>query len=299
MEGLTRLLKKIPFYGGITMHDVAVFYWHGLYEGAVTSRAASISFSFFLALFPGVIFLFTLIPFIPIDGFQVELFSLLKDIMPPDSFEATHKIIIDILTIKRGNLLWVTVLATLAFATNGTLSLIGNMALTVHNIQVRAFWGQYIAALLLTIILALILIAGISMIIFSSAVINDLIPVSFLGLSNNTAVSLSRDGILVALILISVSLLFYYGPTKKALWRLISPGSILSTLLIIFSTSLFGEYVSSFNTYNQFYGSIGTLMVIQLWIYINAIVLIAGFEFNASVAVAKNRVNSSPETNKT
>lgn len=137
------------------------------------------------------------------------------------------------------------------------------------------------------------------MIIFSSAVINDLIPVSFLGLSNNTAVSLSRDGILVALILISVSLLFYYGPTKKALWRLISPGSILSTLLIIFSTSLFGEYVSSFNTYNQFYGSIGTLMVIQLWIYINAIVLIAGFEFNASVAVAKNRVNSSPETNKT
>jgi membrane protein len=152
----------LPLFDGLSLYDVAIFFWKGIYEGAVTSRAASISFSFFLALFPGVIFVFTLIPFIPVDGFQHELFRLLRDVLPPNSFDAAYSTITDILTIKRGDLLGITVAAALFFATNGTLALIGNFGQTVHRLNVRGFWSQYLAAFWLTLALALLLIGGIA-----------------------------------------------------------------------------------------------------------------------------------------
>ena len=295
MQGLISFFKRIPFYQGLSVYDVAIFFWHGLYEGAISSRAASISFSFFLALFPGVIFLFTLIPFIPVAGFQAEVFNLIQDIMPPNSFEVAQTVINDIINIKRGDLLMYTIIATLFFATNGTLSLIGNMGLTVHNLQIKGFWSQYLAAVILTLVLSVLLIMGITMIIYSQAIISDIWSTAFLGLTGDTAVSWARNLILVGLILVSVSLLFYYGPAKKAPWRIISPGAILSTLLVMASSSLFGLYVQNFSTYNHFYGSISTLLIILLWIYINAFGLLIGFELNAGVAQAKN-VNSQSKT---
>ena len=111
----------LPFFDGLSLYDVATFFWRGMIEGAVPSRASAISFSFFLALFPGVIFLFTLIPFIPLQGFQEQLFLLLQEVLPPTSFDAAYTTINDILTIRRGNLLSVTIIATLIFSTNGTL----------------------------------------------------------------------------------------------------------------------------------------------------------------------------------
>ena len=113
-QGITYAKRVIlPFFEGLSVYDVATFFWRGMIEGAVPSRASAISFSFFLALFPGVIFLFTLIPFIPLEGFQEQLFELLQEILPPTSFDAAYHTINDILTIRRGNLLSVTIIATL------------------------------------------------------------------------------------------------------------------------------------------------------------------------------------------
>jgi hypothetical protein len=165
----------LPLFDGLSLYDVAIFFWKGIYEGAVTSRAASISFSFFLALFPGVIFVFTLIPFIPIDGFQHELFRLLRDVLPPNSFDAAYSTITDILTIKRGDLLGITVAAALFFATNGTLALIGNFGQTIHRLNVRGFWSQYLAAFWLTLALALLLIGGIAVLALGEVWIPTLI----------------------------------------------------------------------------------------------------------------------------
>jgi membrane protein len=97
----------------------------------------------------------------------------------------------------------------------------------------------------------------------------------------------SRGLTLIAIILTSISLLFYIGPTKQKVWRFISPGSILATTLIVISSLGFSYYIENFSQYNKLYGSIGTLMVIMIWIYINAIGLILGFELNASSASAK------------
>lgn len=289
MKRLLALLRRsaqtitLPLFDGLSLYDVAIFFWKGIYEGAVTSRAASISFSFFLALFPGVIFVFTLIPFIPIDGFQHELFRLLRDVLPPNSFDAAYSTITDILTIKRGDLLGITVAAALFFATNGTLALIGNFGQTIHHLNVRGFWSQYLAAFWLTLALALLLIGGIAVLALGEVWIPTLIP----GDNGVWITALARWVVLLGLVLFAISLLFYFGPMRSAPWRFISPGALLATVLVWLTSYLFGIYVTDFSRYNQFYGSIGTLMIIQLWIYVNAIGLIIGFELNASMARAK------------
>ena len=289
MKRLLALLRRsaqtitLPLFDGLSLYDVAIFFWKGIYEGAVTSRAASISFSFFLALFPGVIFVFTLIPFIPIDGFQHELFRLLRDVLPPNSFDAAYSTITDILTIKRGDLLGITVAAALFFATNGTLALIGNFGQTIHRLNVRGFWSQYLAAFWLTLALALLLIGGIAVLALGEVWIPTLIP----GDNGIWLTALARWVVLLGLVLFAISLLFYFGPMRSAPWRFISPGALLATVLVWLTSYLFGIYVTDFSRYNQFYGSIGTLMIIQLWIYVNAIGLIIGFELNASMARAK------------
>ena len=291
MKRLLALLRRsaqtitLPLFDGLSLYDVAIFFWKGIYEGAVTSRAASISFSFFLALFPGVIFVFTLIPFIPIEGFQHELFRLLRDVLPPNSFDAAYSTITDILTIKRGDLLGITVAAALFFATNGTLALIGNFGQTIHHLNVRGFWSQYLAAFWLTLALALLLIGGIAVLALGEVWIPTLIP----GDNGIWLTALARWVVLLGLVLFAISLLFYYGPMRSAPWRFISPGALLATVLVWLTSYLFGIYVTDFSRYNQLYGSIGTLIIIQLWIYVNAIGLIIGFELNASMARAKNR----------
>ena len=275
---------RLPLFDGLSAYDVAVFFWKGIYEGSVSSRAASISFSFFLALFPGVIFLFTLIPFIPVAGFQSELFKLLRDVLPPNSFDAAYTTITDILTIKRGDLLSVTVLAAFFFATNGTLSLIGNFGQSIHRLNVRGFWSQYLAAFLLTLALSALLIVGITVLTLSEVNLGEWVG-GELGLWIAAA---TRWIVLLGLVLLSISLLFYFGPMRSAPWRFVSPGALLATLLVWLTSYLFGIYVTDFSQYNPLYGSIGTLMIIQLWLYVNAIGLIIGFELNASMAEAKN-----------
>ena len=294
MNRLLALLRRsaqnvtLPLFDGLSLYDVAIFFWKGIYEGAVTSRAASISFSFFLALFPGVIFVFTLIPFIPVDGFQHELFRLLRDVLPPNSFDAAYSTITDILTIKRGDLLGITVAAALFFATNGTLALIGNFGQTIHRLNVRGFWSQYLAAFWLTLALALLLIGGIAVLALGEVWIPTLVP----GDNGLWITAIARWVVLLGLVLFAISLLFYFGPMRSAPWRFISPGAVLATVLVWLTSFLFGIYVTDFSRYNQLYGSIGTLMIIQLWIYVNAIGLILGFELNASMVRAKNSVDS-------
>ena len=289
---------KLPWFDGLSLFDVASFFFRGLYEGAVTTRASSIAYSFFLALFPGILFLFTLIPYISIAGFQEELFEILHNVMPPDTYDVAKNTIDDVLNHKRGDLLSFSFVIALILATNGTQSLITNFANSFHNIGYRSFWMQYLISLSLTILLAILLLISIVVVIMSEGFTDWLVQMGYLKRFAADIIRLSRGGILIAVILTSISLIFYIGPTKQKEWRFISPGSLLATTLIVISSLGFSFYVDNFSQYNKLYGSIGTLMVIMLWIYINAIGLILGFELNASLANAKRSNQKEIEFNK-
>ena len=278
---------KPPFFDGLSIWDVLYFFFRGIYEGAISTRAGSVSFSFFLALFPGIIFIFTLIAYLPIEAFQTELYSILSDVLPPSTHEMAFATIDDILTIKRGGLLSVTFAAAALFATNGTLSLVSNLGISSNISDAKKIWWQYLSAFLLTIGLTLLVLIAIVALIFSQGFTGWLADQGYILEYSTSIIYWVRLLILLLTVLIAISLVYNYGPVRSRDWRFISPGSILATLLIILSSNGFGYYVENFSTYNKFYGSIGTLLIMLLWIYINAFGLIIGFELNASVSGAK------------
>lgn len=294
VERVERVTSKIilPGFDGLSLYDVASFFFKGLFEGAITTRAGSISWSFFIAMFPAILFFFSLIPFVPIEGFQSEIFLILEDILPPNTYELARTTIDDILNHRRGDLLSFTFLATIFFATNGTMSLISNVSITFHEIDSRRFWQQYLVALLLTVGLGILVLIAVAAILFGTNLTEWLITENYLPESSGAIIQIARYLILLLAVLVGMSLVFYYGPTRKKAWGFFSPGAVLATFLIVVTSFAFGFYVDNFNSYNKLYGSIGGLLVIMLWIYINSISVVVGFELNASIAGAKKRRSS-------
>jgi membrane protein len=281
-------LKKIPYIDGLSLYDVIEKFVLGIVEGAVTNRAASVAFSFFLALFPGILFLFSLIPYIQISGFQDEIYHLLQDILPPTSYDAAQSTISDILNNRRGNVLGFGFFFALVFATNGINALLSNFSQSFHHLESRNFWQQWIAAFILTIFLSILLIVGVALITLSGNVTDYFVNRGWITEGLAAIISYSRTTLILAIVLFSISLILYFSPNKRRTWRLFSPGAILAFVLVLLSSLAFDWYVQNFSQYNKLYGSIGTLIVILLWIYINSIGLIIGYELNASIAVARN-----------
>jgi membrane protein len=283
----------LPGFSGMNLYDVARFFIEGLEKGAITTRASSIAFNFFLALFPALIFFFTLIPYIPVDNFQEILLGLLGEVLPPSTNESAFITITDIINHPRGGLLSFGFLMALYFSTNSINSLMEAFNSSYHISESRGMWKQRLIALGLTLMLSLMLIVAVALIVFTQFASNYFVDLGILKQSSITLMLIGKWIILLAFLFGGLSVLFQYGPSKKTHWSLISPGSILATLFIIITSLSFGLYIDHFGQYNKLYGSIGTLIVILLWIYFNAIVMLIGFELNASIFSAKEHVKSS------
>jgi len=283
-----KLLKTIkPWgFGGVSLYEVLRFFIQGLFEGFITTRASAISFSFFLALFPFSIFLLTVIAYIPIDNFQEELMLLISKVVPPNSFQAIEATIDDILSIRRGDLLSLGFLLALFFANNGVNAILTGFYQSYHKVELRNLFGQYGVSLGLTIALSTLFITSVALIIFSEVGISRLEDLRIVSNFSSNLLFAVRFIIIVLLVFLSLSLLFYYGPASQKTYRFISPGGILATVLLFVTSYAFSYYVSNFASYNKLYGSIGTLLVILLWIWVNSLAILIGFELNASISEA-------------
>ena len=287
-ERIGKLMEtiRIPFLEGMNLRSILRFFYEAIWEGSISARASSIAYSFFLAIFPGILFFFTLIPYFPIPNLQTEVFRLLRDVLPPQSYDAAYTTIADVLNNKNSGLLSFGFFAALLFATNGTSSLLSNFGQTIHRKESVEFWRLYLYSLLLTIIFSAVFIAGIISIVMTQSVTDFMVGKDWIQQANADLLQNTRWMVLLGTLLLSVSALYFFSPMRKGQWGFFSVGALFATALIIASSSGFSYYVDNFSQYNRLYGSIGTLMVIMLWIYINAFVLIIGFELNMSVAVA-------------
>lgn len=277
--------KKIilPGFRGMNLFQVAIFFIEGIEKGSLTTRASSIAFNFFLAFFPALIFFFTLIPYIPITNFQEILMGLISDVLPPSTNESFFLTLNDIINHPRGGLLSFGFLMALYFSSNSINALMEAFNSSFHITETRSVWKQRLISFNLTISLSFILILAISMIVFTQIARAYLIEWGFIDPSSLTIIVISKWIILLSCLFIGISLLFQFGPSQKTDWKLFSPGAILATIFIILTSYGFGYYIENFNQYNKLYGSIGTLIIILLWLYFNAIVMLIGFELNASI----------------
>lgn len=295
LKWVFRKINRIstPGLKGVPIVSVIRYFFRGIINGAITTRASSVAFSFFLATVPTLIFIFTLIPHIPVSNFQEQLLSVIKGIMPIHAYQTVEATLIEVVTMKSTGLLSFGFLAALFFSHNGVSSLIDAFNATYHAIETRSFIEQHIIAFLLTVFLPFIVILGVAIMFFSEHLLNLLSSWGLIKLKSTMTILLFGKWILVIVVFfIGISLVYYLAPAKKEKFRFFSPGALLATVLIIITSLGFSYYVNQFGQYNKFYGSLGGLIVFQIWLYFNAFGLILGFDLNASIKSAINSHNT-------
>jgi len=273
------------------IYDVADFFFTGIQRGSIVTRAQSLAFSFFLAIFPAIIFLFSLIPYVPIGNFQNEILNIIEGVLPQNAYSTVRSTIEDIIRIQRGGLLSVGFVMALYFTTNGFMTMMRGFNSSYHVVESRTPFQQRKVAIVLTFILSILLIVSTTLIIFSEVATKYLVTHSILKSKTQILLlTLGKWTVVMSLFFFAISFLYYYAPAVKKNYRFISAGSTLATLLSIVVSTGFAYFVNNFGQYNKIYGSIGTLIVIMLWIYFNSVILILGFELNASIENAKLKV---------
>ena len=274
---------KIPGMEGMNLYDLLDLYLSGIIKGALTSRAGSIAFSFFIALFPFALFVLTLIPFVPIEEFQDDFIAFIFKIMPSkDASDAVAHVLNDIATNKYGELLSFGFILSIFLMTNGVNAILSGFEYTYHQIETRTVIRQYLVSLAITLVLVLLLLLTVCAIIFLEFFVRSL---------NEQVVAIDIDFwlstiqviILITMLYLVISLLYYFGTREGRKSPFLSPGTILTIILFLINFKIFRIYVEKFAQYNQLYGSIGTVLVIMLFIWLNSIILLLGFELNASL----------------
>ncbi len=298
IRSLKEKAKRITFPGfdKIPIYDVGRFFFKGLVNGALTIRASSVAFNLITGIFPAIIFLFTLIPIIPIKGFQSELLLLIYSIVPESIYNVIYQTINEIINIPHSGLLSVGFIMALFFSTNGIVSLINAFNNSVHNHQVRKWYEIYAIALGLVLLLFSLLTIAILLITFTETFLNFLVAKDLM--NKDFTYYLIRIGkwlIIVALFFFAYSSLYYFGSSRKSKWRFISAGGTLATVLSIILTLAFGYYLNNFARYNALYGSIGTLPAIMVMFYLNCLAILIGFELNIGIVTARKKAQDNNE----
>ena len=276
--------KKIKLSGlyGFSLYELFNLYFIGIIKGAISTRASSISFSFFMAFFPFILFVLNLIPYFPIDNFDQVFLSLMESLLPNESSSFFHDIFIDINSNKRSGLLSTTLIFSIILIGNGVNAVFEGFTDSYHVQFSRNLFKQYLYAIFVGLILVVVVLFA----TFSSVLFNFLINQS------NSFISFLIFYIkyifLIIIALISFSSLYYFGTIQGKNLKFISPGSIMTTILLFLSTYLFGIYIDNFSNYNELYGSIGALIIMMLFIWINSISLLLGFELNVVIYKLKN-----------
>lgn len=273
---------KLRAFGHLSLYRVLKIYSAGLINGTLAARAESIAYSFFMAVFPAVVFVFSIIPYIPIEGLQETLMQTIEEAMPPHTWETVGPTVNDIINIKRGGLLSISFLGVIFFTTNGVNGLIANFKTSYNKITMRPYFNQYFISLSLVLLLLLILVVTLAMIVITKIFWGYLDRQEFLGMEVTDIIAIAKYFLIGFSLLVCVSLIFHFGPRLRRL-PFFSPGAILSTLLILASSYVFAFYINNFAQYNKLYGSIGAVLIFMFWLFINAFLLLLGFELNAAI----------------
>lgn len=263
-------------------------------------RSAAVSFNLLLAVFPAVIFLFTLIPYIPITNIEGEIMGLLRRAIPAGTYEAVDSTIRDIISRERGGVLSFGFLATIYAATNGMVALMNAFHSSNEIPDKRGFFKIRLVALGLTFSFGIAIILAIVVLLVGGVVTDYLLH---FGILNNPVfvyfLSVARYLLVFSVFVAVVSVIYKYGPDVNMKWAFVTPGSTTASVLIVLTTFIFSYYLSNFGSYNKLYGSIGTLIALMVWVNLIALLVVLGFEMNVSLYNLEGEKNPSEATKTT
>lgn len=279
-------LTSLPGFRGIPLFDVIKFFIEQVRKVGMTERASSIAFKFVMAIPPAIIFLFTLIPFFPISKqFEKELYGLIRDVVPG---EKDNSVLIgflkDFINKPRNGLLSLGFILSLFFSSNAIMGIMRSFDKNYMGFIKRTGFQKRMIALKITMILFIMVIVSILLLVGQGIVLK------WMGIRSTQLRNIifnARWVIIVLLFFASISYIYRHAPAIQKKWRMINPGSILATMLMLILTIGFSWWVAHFGRYNQIFGSIGTVLILMLLIYFNSLILLIGFELNVSISSLK------------
>lgn len=285
------LRTTMLFRESVSLYDILANIRKNNHRYDIDQRASAVAYSLTLACFPAIIFLFTLVPYIPIDNLDDQIMGILRELMPRGIYQDAKNTIADIISRPRNSVLSFGFIFALVASTNGMLSLMRSFDMVYEDEETRGFLQKRGIATLLTIVLVAVMFLLIVLLIVGDAVkgivsewhiVNDNWIVSSL--------SITRYLVSFGALMLAISIIYRFAPSKGSRYAFVNTGSIISSVLILLSTYGFSFYLSRFTSYNKLYGSIGTMIALMIWFYLLALLLIFGFEVNAGIASARKKV---------
>jgi membrane protein len=283
-----RLLKKIklPALEGLSLYDLLELYAIGIFKGALTTRASAIAFSFFTALFPFLLFILIVIPFIPIDDFKIEFLKFLDSFLPPstsDFFETN--IFENIDKTQRGGLISSVFFISLLLMANGISAVFSGFESSYHEQLTRNIIKQYLYALGVALILAFLVLLTVAVLgYFEIYIIGNLETRGIVDEQSSIGwIIAAKYVFFVVMVYLATATLYYFGTKEGKASKFFSLGAWFTTLLIILNSYFFGLYIENFSKYNELYGSIGALLILLFYLWLNSNILLLGYELNASL----------------
>lgn len=295
---LVRFLKKVKLPGleGLSFYDLVELYVTGIVKGALTTRASAIAFNFFMALFPFLIFVLIIIPYVPIDDFKMEFLRFLESFLPPNTSDFFFENIFEnIDQSKRGGLLSSVFVLSILLMANGVSAVFSGFENSYHEQLSRNVFRQYLYALGVALILAFLLIItivvlGYFQIYFIQKLLDTLENKGYqVGNQSVFWFDVAKYAFFVIMVYMATATLYYFGTKEGKHSKFFSVGALFTTLLIILSSYLFGIYIEHFGQYNKLYGSIGALLILLFYLWLNSNILLMGYELNASMNKLRKR----------
>lgn len=293
-DGLIKWSKGVTFYGlgGVPLYDVVKFIYHEMMRDNISTRANSVAFSLFIAIFPFLIFLFTLLPYIPISADYLNMMEeYISNALPQNASRYLMSIITNLLSVERTNLQSLGILMTIFFASNGVLTLMyGFDKAHEKAFKERSYVRMRLVAIFLTLIFSILFISSFFLLILGSTLMDQLNNHFVLSDGLYVVIRFIKYTVAIFLLYTGIAILYKFGPTFKKKLPFFNSGALLATMLSLLISAGFSYYVNNFGSYNDLYGSIGALIVILLWLQFNAMAILIGFEFSASIVVNKGEI---------
>lgn len=290
---IIRFSKRFRPFGfeGISLYEVSRFFVQQIKKGSLNQRAAAISFNFIMALPPACIFLFSLVPLFPIaDQFYNEVNSFVREITPNAATrDAVENFLADFFKRPKNSLLSIGFFTSLYFSSNAVLGIIHSFNQSIHEKESKAFFAYRWKAIRLTFVIILIFLASILLLITQGALFNWLLLLLKIdSIFIKWLIIIVRWVVIVGLFFYSIAFIYRHAPSVEKKWKLISPGSIVASALIILFTFMFSYWINNFATYT-IYGSIGTILILMIFVNFISLVLLIGFELNLSIRLLKRQ----------
>jgi membrane protein len=277
----------LPGFGGFSVYHISRFFFHALFQGNLVERAAAIAFRLFLAFFPALIVLLTLIPFIPIPDFQVKLLGAFHTMLPEEVYKFIEGMLHDLLLRKHSTLLSISFIFGLFLASNSINAIMQGFRHSRFVTDWYRPWKQRLISLLLLFLLTLLCVVATAVMTITSwgrSLMHD--PGNQLHFLESAGFVAIRWFTSLMLVLMAIALLYHAGTPGKSRFQLVTPGAVLAVVLIFLLSRALAFVFTNVTDYNALYGSIGVVLAVQLWLYFNMLVLLIGYELNTSIAKA-------------